>query len=201
MYSAFSRREIAVNLLGVRAGTPPSAVEMLMRFHRLERMDLLHASWETWEAWFADLEESHTSLAALVFFRSPQPDQSWITAAGAVLDAASLASSILDAPPDPQAALCIRAGFLALRRIADFFDVPYNPNPHYPDDPISVTREEFDVAYDQMAGQGVPLKPDRDEAWKNFAGWRVNYDAVLIALCELTMAPEAPWSADRASTL
>jgi hypothetical protein len=198
MYGAFSRREIAVNLLGVRAGTPPSAIEMLMRFDRLNRLDQLHDSWETWEAWFADLEESHTSLAALVFFRSPQPEQAWITAAGAVLDAASLASSTLDVPPDPQAALCIRAGFLALCRIADYFGVPYNPDPHFPDDPISVTREEFGVAYDQMAGQGVPLKPDREEAWGNFAGWRVNYDKVLIALCALTMAPEAPWSADRA---
>jgi len=41
------------------------------------------------------------------------------------------------------------------------------------------------------------MKPDRDQAWRDFAGWRVNYDAALIGLARLTMAPPAPWSSDR----
>ena len=41
-----------------------------------------------WEMWFVELEETHTSLAMLTFFRSPNPVRSWLTAAGAVLDAA-----------------------------------------------------------------------------------------------------------------
>ena len=199
MYSAFSRRELAVNLLEVRAGSPPSAVELILRFHRLKRFDHLHELWETWEAWFAEIEESHTSLAALVFFRSPQPDHSWVTASGAVLDAAALVASTLEIPRDAQADLCIRAGYLALRRIADFFRIPYNREPHHPADPISLTRAEFDAAYDELARQGVPLKPDRDQCWRDFAGWRVNYDTVLLALCRLTLAPYAPWSSDRAT--
>jgi hypothetical protein len=48
-----------------------------------------------------------------------------------------------------------------------------------------------------MAAAGVPLKADHDQAWRDFAGWRVNYDAALIGLAALTMAPEAPWSSDR----
>lgn len=197
IYAAFSRREAAVALLEVRAGAPPSAVEMIKRFYRIHGLDRLSEQWRTWEAWFVDIEESHTALAALVVFRSPQPDHSWVTAAGAVLDAASLTLSTVDIPHDPQAALCIRAGYVALHRIADFFSIPYDPNPK-PSDPISVTREEFDAAYDQLAAQGVPLKPDRDQAWRDFAGWRVNYDTVLLALAGLTMAPDAPWSGDRA---
>ncbi|MFQ5611976.1 MAG: hypothetical protein ACE5H9_07560 [Anaerolineae bacterium] len=198
MYSAFSRREQAVTLLEVRAGSPPSALEMLLRSHRIRGLSNLHDYWVTWEAWFAEIEESHTSLAALVFFRSPQPHHSWVTAAGAVLDGAALAASTLDIPRDPQAALCIRAGYLALRRIADFFRVQYNADPHFPDDPISISREEYDAAYDELAGRGVPVKGDRERAWRDFAGWRVNYDTVLLALCALTMAPAAPWSTDRA---
>jgi hypothetical protein len=106
MYAAFSRRETAVTLLAVRAGTPPSAVEMLLRFHRLGRLDALTDLWATWEIWFAELEETHTSLAALAFFRSPQPAHSWVTAAGAILDGAALSVSTLDTPPDPLANLC-----------------------------------------------------------------------------------------------
>jgi fumarate reductase subunit D len=73
MYAAFSRREQAVNMLEVRAGTPPSAVEMLLRFNRIHGLDKLGDYWRSWEAWFADIEESHTTLAAVVFFRSPRP--------------------------------------------------------------------------------------------------------------------------------
>lgn len=196
IYTAFARREAAVTLLEVRAGSPPSAVEMLARFGRIGGWDRLHETWASWEMWFADIEESHTSLAALNFFRSPQGHRSWVTAAGAVLDAAALTSSTLDLPRDAQAALCIRAGYLALRHIADYFRLPYDPTPK-PDDPISIRRDEFDAVCEELASQGVPLKADRDQAWRDFSGWRVNYDTVLLELAALTMAPYAPWSSDR----
>ena len=200
MYAAFSRREAAVSLLEVRAGSPPSASEMILRFNRIHGLDALGEQWRAWEAWFADIEESHSSLPALVFFRSPQSDHSWVTAAGAVLDAAGLTLSMIDVPYDPQAALCIRAGFLALRRISDFFNVVYDPNPS-PTDPISIRRDEFDSVIHQLAEKGVPIKADHEQGWKDFCGWRVNYDTVLISLASLTMAPVAPWSSDRGSPI
>jgi hypothetical protein len=198
MYAAFSQREALVTLLEVRAGSPPSAVEMIQRYQRIHGLDRLGDLWAAWEVWFAQLEESHSSLPALAFFRSPQPDHSWVTASGAVMDAAALLTAAVDVPLDPRAMLCIRAGYLALRRISDFFGIQHNPDPHYPAEPISVTREEFNAACEDLAAQGVPLKADRDQAWRDFAGWRVNYDRVLIALCSITTAPAAPWSSDRA---
>jgi len=198
MYATFSRRETAVTLLEVRAGSPPSAIEMLERYYRLGRLDRLSDLWITWESWFAELEESHTSLAALVFFRSPNPARSWVTAAGAVLDAASLTASTLDLPRNAQVDLCLRAGYLALREIADLFRIPYDPNPR-PDDPISITQDEFAAACDRLAASGLPLRSARGQAWRDFAGWRVNYDSVLLDLAALTMAPpEVPWSTDAA---
>ncbi len=198
MYNAFSRREREVSMLETLAGSPPAALELLLRQHRNHGLGRLHETWSQWEIWFAELEESHTSLAALVFFRSPQPDHSWVTAAGTMLDSASLTLSTLDIPWDAQAALCIRAGYIALRRISDFFKVAYNDNPHFPEDPISITQREFDAIYFQLAEAGLPVKPDREQAWLDFAGWRVNYDVPLLALCQLTMAPKASWSSDRA---
>ena len=127
MYNAFQQRELAVAMLEVRAGSPPSAVEMISRYQRLHSLGTMHDLWESWETWFTQIEESHTALAPLVFFRSPQPDHSWVTASGAVLDAASLVRSTVDVPANTQADLCIRAGYLALRRIADFFGVAYKP--------------------------------------------------------------------------
>jgi predicted small integral membrane protein len=196
IYGSFSRREAAVTALEVRAGSPPSGTEMIWRYHALERTDRLIEVWKAWETWFVEVEESHTSLPSLVFFRSPQPDHSWVTAAGAVLDGASLSLSSVEIPREVQAEFCIRAGYLALRRIADFFGIPYDPAPKR-HDPIAITRHEYDQACDWLASEGVPLKPDREQAWRDFAGWRVNYDTVLIALAGLTMAPYAQWSSDR----
>ncbi|MEA2640493.1 MAG: hypothetical protein QOF51_1887 [Chloroflexota bacterium] len=198
MYGAFSKRESAVTLLEVRAGSPPSAEELIARYHRLDRFDHFHELFEVWEAWFAELEETHTSLPALVFFRSPQPQHSWVTAAGAVIDSAALIVATLDIPHDAQVDLCIRAGYIALRHIADYFGIPYDHEPKA-GDLISITRTEFDEVWDRLAARGVPLKPDREAAWHAYAGWRVNYDVPLLALAELTMAPYAPWSSDRGS--
>jgi hypothetical protein len=197
MYSAFSRREQAVNMLEVRAGIPPTALEMLLRFNRIQGLDKLGEYWRTWETWFADLEESHTTLGTLVFFRSPRAKLSWITASGAVLDAAALTISLMDIPHEPSADLCIRAGYLALRRIANQFDLPNPQDPRFPTDTISIHRSEFDAVVEQLASAGLPLKPDREQAWAGFAGWRVNYDASLIGICNFVMAPFAPWSSDR----
>ena len=196
MYAAFSKRETAVSLLEVRAGIPPTAPELVWRLQQME--DSLDASafWGSWEVWFAELDESHTSLAALVFFRSPRANQSWVNAAGAVLDGAALFQSIVDKPSLVHPIMVIRAGIFALRHIADFFDLPYNPDPNFPEDPIAISRAEFDEAWARLAEQGVPLKTDKELAWRNFAGWRVNYDDVLVALAELTMAPKTSWLSD-----
>ncbi len=196
IYSSFSRRELGVTALAVRAGEPAWGVTMIERFWRLERIGLLHDVWVEWERWFVDVEESHSSLPVLCFFRSPQPDHSWVTAAGAILDAAALSVSLVDIEHDVQADICLRAGYLSLRRITDFFGVAYDPDPRA-DDPISIRREEFDAAVHQLAEAGVPLKADLEAAWVAFAGWRVNYDSVLVALCNITSAPPAPWSSDR----
>ena len=59
------------------------------------------------------------------------------------------------------------------------------------------TQAEYDEAVDHMATTGVPVREDRAQAWRDFAGWRVNYDTALLALAELTLAPYAPWSSDR----
>lgn len=198
MYSAFSQREEAVSLLEVRAGSPPTAPELVWRLHGLANLVSTQNFWESWERWFTQIDESHTSLAALVFFRSPRAHQNWVVAAGAVLDGASLYLSTVKQAEDtpPYQALVIRAGNMALRHIADVFQVPYNDDPHFPQDPISITQAEFDEAYDRLASQGVPLQPDRDAAWQHFAGWRVNYDSVLVALASMTMAPDASWLSD-----
>jgi hypothetical protein len=196
IYAAFSRRETLVAQLEIRAGNPPTGVQVLVGAQRMERFHLLHDFWQTWETWFTELEETHTSLGVLSFFRSPVGHRSWVTASGAVLDAASLRLAAVDLPFDPQAGICVRAGFFALRAVSDYFGIPYEPDPQ-PGDPISITRDEFVDACEQLAAAGIPLKADLDQAWIDFTGWRVNYDVPLTALAGFIMVPYAPWSSDR----
>lgn len=197
IYASFARRESAVALLETRAGSPPSGPNLIIRYHRIGWPGGFDKVWNDWQQWFAEVEESHTSMPALAFFRSPQPEHSWVTAAGAVLDGAALVVSTVDGERDPEAQLLVRSGYVSLRRLAAYFNIPFDSDPR-PDDPISVSREEYDRECERMAGNGVPLRPDRDQAWRDFAGWRVNYDTVLLALAGYTDAPPAPWSSDRA---
>jgi hypothetical protein len=197
IYSAFSRRETLVGMLEVRAGLPPSPTELLIRYRRIGWLHQLGDDlFRRWEEWFVDVEESHTSQPSLVFFRSPHPERSWITAAGCVLDTAAIVEAAVDCEHDGRAPVLLRSGYLCLRRVADFFQIPYDPAPA-PDGPISVSRAEFDEVLAELEAEGIPLVADRDQAWRDFAGWRVNYDEVLVQLCGLVMAPPALWSSDR----
>jgi len=196
IYAAFSRREVAVAQLAARSTEPPTGVSVLVRSQEMERFELMSDLWVSWQVWFAELEETHTSLGILSFFRSPRAHRSWVTSCGAVLDAASLRLAAADFPFDPQAGLCVRSGSVALRAVAEYFHLPFDPDPR-PTDPVSISRDEFDDACVQLAAAGITLRADRDQAWRDFAGWRVNYDRPLLELAGLLMVPYAPWSSDR----
>lgn len=200
IYGTFSAREVMVSQLSIRSDTPPSALAMLRRAQAAGYLGELDAYFAEWERWFVVLQETHTSLAPLSYLRSPHPDRSWITAAGAILDTAAMRMAVLDLPFRSEGGLCIRSGTLALRSVSDLLGVAYPADPQ-PGDPIAVTRNEFDEVVDELARLGLPVRADRAAAWRDFAGWRVNYDATVIGLSGRLMAPYAPWSSDRSSLL
>jgi hypothetical protein len=194
IYAAFSKREFMVAKLAIRGGFPPSpwgAIEVVYTTTgSLDAMDAL--MWHEWEEWFIDLSETHTSLVILNFYRSPDPNSHWISAARIALDTAALRISAVDLPVKTGPAVTIRSGFIAMRAIARQFRIEYPPDPQ-PGDPISVTREQFEAALDHLAMRGIPIKADRDEAWRAFAGWRVNYDMIIEHFAQVLTAAPNPW--------
>ena len=100
IYAAVQQREQTVAALAAQIGTPLSGEAILLRYARSPGLAHLDALWTEWRQWFAALETSHNSLAGIIFVRAPEPERSWVTAAGAVLDAAALAVSTLDPPGD-----------------------------------------------------------------------------------------------------
>ena len=198
MYSAFSSREAAVARLEIRAGTPPTPEAMIILAHETGGLEDMEDTWTEWEHWFIHIEETHQTYPALAYFRSVRSDRSWVTAAGCILDTAAIMLSTVAVPHSPPAPFMIRAGYVALRNIADFFAIDYDPDP-MPTSPITVRRHEFYETYETLRSAGVPVVEDRDQAWRDYAGWRVNYDDCLVGLASITSAPPGKWSSDRPS--
>ncbi len=193
LYAAFQRREISVSRLAVRAGvvpaTPWGILEMAQSVASYDRLDEL---FREWEQWFTDVGESHTTLTMLNYYRSPSAEQTWIGCAASVLDAAALYNAALDIAPSASAGLCIRSGWISFRRLADYFRVAY-PVPVDRSTPISISREEFDTVMRRLERSGIPLLADREAAWGDFVGWRVNYDAIIEAFYVLFTCPRTDW--------
>lgn len=118
-----------------------------------------------------------------------------------MLAAAALHLSLSPEAAPSDARLCLRMGFTSVRELARVLAIPYDPDPR-PDTPISVTEEEFAEAEFAEAVAlleeiGFPTERSAVEAWADFRGWRVNYEAVAFALGDLVTAPPALWSGPR----
>lgn len=192
IYNAYLDREIDVARMEVRAGRPPHPFTFMARSHRIGLLNDMESVWADWEYWFLEIEESHSTHTSLSFFRSAHYGRSWLQTAGIVLDSAALMLSTLDVERSPRAALCIRSGFVALGNLADMFRIE-RPTDPAPDDPISIDRHTFDQLCTELQAFGIPLKADLDQAWVDFAGWRVNYDASLMGLLEYLRIEPGEW--------
>jgi ABC-type multidrug transport system fused ATPase/permease subunit len=122
LYQAFSRREVNISMLDARAGTPPTAAELLRRHQEAQSLDSLDQLLRDWEMWAADLMESHLSYPVLCFFRSQHDNQSWLAALNTVLDACSLVMVGIDGIPKWQAQLTFKMARHAVVDISQIFN-------------------------------------------------------------------------------
>jgi hypothetical protein len=202
LYAAFNRRENEVALLNARAGVPSWGPELLARTHYAlgsgtSTLDTLPDLYDRWERWAADIAESHTTYLQLVRFRSPRPMSSWVISLLAVLDSAALILTLApDQAPTVPARLCLRGGKECLTRIAQALgaDIPEEASP---ENGISLSYEDFLEGVRWMEQVGFPFTRKPDDAWPEFAGWRVNYEQAAYAVAERIDAVPALWSGPR----
>lgn len=201
-YSTFSDREIAVGKITVRAGEPPTTAEFLIRLHQLGRLEHMGERWADWEEWFVKLGETHTSFPALIYFRSDRPERSWLAAAETALDSAVFVTATRLVPSTGQAETMIRSGYLALRTIADFYQVGSGnggltrSGGNRTD--ISIKRESFNSLWERIEAGGIKLSVDQDQAWKDFIGWRMNYEDALMGLKQQVGDVPSHWTMEPA---
>src|ERR1700734_88250 len=105
IYQAFSRREVNIVLLDARAGSPPTATEILRRHPGSIYAEDLDQLLRDWERASAEILESHVSYPAVSYFRSQHNNESWLAALTAMLDTSSLMLTCIDHPASRQAKL------------------------------------------------------------------------------------------------
>jgi hypothetical protein len=198
LYAAFNRRETLVTMLEALAANPAWGPELLARQSLIDNVSYLPRLYERWTEWAADISESHSNYRALIHFRSPDPEASWLLSLLAVLDAAALQLALCPQSAPPEARPLLRVGYTAMRKLARSLRLPAPEDPH-PDDPIAITRAEFDEATARLRVAGWTFDRTPDDAWPHFKGWRVNYEAAAYAIAYRLNLPPALWSGPRRS--
>ena len=194
IYQAFSRREVVVAQVELRAGIPPSAAGLVRWLGHDGDFSNDDAQWLVWEQWLVEIDESHTSLPVLAFFRSPQGGRSWVTAAGLILDTANLIFSALDVPRSRQVELTFKAGCLALNRVHRFFDHTSETKPaelRTPEEQAAAStgRQDFAHTWQMLREAKLPLRPDEEAAWQHYFERRRRYAPAVQFLGKLLMTP------------
>lgn len=185
IYQAFSRREASISLLDARAGSPPSAAELLRRHGQsIQELDQLLRDWERWAA---DLLESHLSYPVLCYYRSQHNNQSWLTALTAVLDASALVMVGMEGAPKRQAQLTFAMARHAVVDLAQIFNTP--PREPVPD---RLPSEELARLRAVLAAAGVGLT-DGAAADQRLSELRRMYEPFVSPLADFLFIPLPSW--------
>ena len=187
LYGAFSRREVNISLLDARAGSPPTAAELIRRHARGQSLETLGQFLRGWEAWGAELMESHLSFPVLCFFRSQHDNQSWLAALTTVLDTCALLISCADGALQWQARLTFAISRHALVDLAQVMRIP-------PKHPASERLSENDLERLRalLASTGV-LVCRNAAAEQKLRHLRAMYEPYINGFSERLLMPYPAW--------
>src|SRR5467141_3807108 len=187
IYGSFSKREVNISLLDSRAGTPPTAGELLRRHAYPGGSEALRHLLKDWEFWAAELMESHLSYPVLAFFRSQHDNQSWIAALTAILDTCALVKVGVEDACQRQAELTFAIARHAAVDLSQVFKSPPRALPH-----DRLPAEDLRRIRDILAQHGVKLQ-DGPEADRKLTELRHMYEPYLYALAEYLIQSLPPW--------
>src|SRR5215204_3099292 len=187
LYQSFSRREVSISMLDARAGTPPTAAELLRRHAEAGRLDAVGELLNDWEHWAADLMESHLSYPVLCYYRSQHDNQSWLSSLVCVLDTCALVMVGVDGAHPWQARLTFAMARHALVDISQIFGTR----------PVSfererMTDEELAALRSALKGWGLTLRAGAD-ADDRLRSLRRLYEPYANGLSCHLLIPLPPW--------
>jgi hypothetical protein len=184
IYSSFSRREIEISLLDARAGSPPTAAELLIRFGKCPQLEDIFRDWERWAA---ELLESHISYPPLGFFRSQHINQSWLGALTMMLDASALVMAGIDGIPEEPAKLTFAVARHAMVDLAQLISAQYDPLA-----PARLDEEQLLKLRQALQEHGLRL-PESAESEEKLKHLRSLYEPYAIAMARNLLITLPPW--------
>jgi hypothetical protein len=184
---SFARREETISLLDARAGSPPTAMEMLRRHSQDNGLQELERFLNLWERWSSELLESHLSYPVLAYFRSQHGNESWLGALTAILDSTSMIMAYMSGPCRNQAELTFAMARHAVVDLSIVFDTP----PCEPDQD-RLPAADLDQLTAELTGLGFSLSTDAaiHEKLRNL---RHMYEPYLYALGNHLCLDIPPW--------
>ena len=184
---AFSQREVNVSLLDARAGSPPSAAELLRRYAGADFTEALAQLLREGERWSAELLESHLSYPFLAYYRSQHQEQSWLAGLTTMLDVAALLLVGIDGAPTRPARLAFA---MARHAAADLSHILGTR----PQSAASERLSAADLTHLRavLAQAGVPLR-EGPEADTMLTHLRQMYEPFVNALADRLLMPLPSW--------
>jgi len=143
LYTAFSNREIPVALLDARAGSPPTAGELLTRHNFSGGHEALTLLLSEWERWAAAMLETHISYPILCYYRSQHDNQSWLSALTAILDTCALLITTIEGPSTRQAQLTFAVARHVLVDLGHVFRLELIQQKFSDNEPVRLHDDEF----------------------------------------------------------
>ena len=187
LYQSFSRREVTISLLDARAGSPPTAAELLRRHADDHGMEALRELLRDWERWSAELLESHLSYPVLSYFRSQHSNQSWLAALTTLLDTSAFATVSLDGACRRQAQLTFAMARHAVVDLAQIFKTLPKP--------VAVDRlsaEQLSEIRARLQQDGLKLRQG-EEIDARLHKLRSAYEPYVAALADYLCLSLPPW--------
>lgn len=192
LYGAFSQREVEISLLDARAGSPPTAAELLRRHGRQRILDGLGEYLRAWENWSGQLMETHLTYPVLCFFRSQHDNQSWLAAFAAILDSCALLISYGEGDTKWQAQLTFAISRHAVSDLAQILRV--HPQPPSPD---RLPSEDLPQVRKLLMQCGIPGCTAAGDA--KLSELRAMYEPHLNALSAFLLMPLPSWGVHAAA--
>jgi hypothetical protein len=186
---SFSHREVSISLLDARAGSPPTASEMLTRHAHEHGMDALRQLFHEWERWSADFMEGHLSYPVLAYFRSQHDNQSWLAALTAILDSCALVMAGVEGACERQAELT----FAMARHALVDLSLVFTTTPKEPETD-RLPPEKLEELKSVLAAAGVKLH--QEDAEVKLAKLRRMYEPYAAALAAHFRLTLPPWTAE-----
>ena len=187
LYGAFSRREVSISLLDARAGSPPTAAELLRRHAYEGAEQALGLLLVEWERWSAELLESHISYPLLCYFRSQHTNQSWISALTSILDASAMLIAGVKGYEARQAQLTFAMARHAMVDLAQIFSL--RPVQNLPD---RLPQEKYEELYGLLCQSGVSVCRD-GQSYQRLSDLRALYEGYAEVLSAYLRMPLPPW--------